>query len=140
MLGAIGSDRLRAHRSHAQCDHADRAAKCHAAEDVSFSGIVGCAMLLQVLFDDLSLLSRVVDRGRCHADTDDRDTQCQGDGETGNSGGCGRSRDQARIVLPFSLELFGGHAIAFRVVGLEVERHLESGGTGDSVDAKEEGT
>lgn len=63
--GGIGT-----HGSHAESNDANGAAEGHAAHDVPLPRIVSGAVLLQVSFDDRSLLPGVVDGRRGHANTD----------------------------------------------------------------------
>ena len=138
MLCSLGGDGVCAQRSHAQRHHTDRPADRHAAEDVTFPRDVRHVELVEVLLDDVALLAGVVDgRGR-EGDSDARDAHRQREGQTGDARRCGGAGDQARVVLPFPLQLLGREPVALLVVLLEVERHR--GGTDGGICPADLGT
>lgn len=124
MFGALLSYRIRTHRSDTKRHYADRSTNSGSTEHISLACDMTSVMSLQVSFDNLTLLPGIMDCGRGHGNAHGGDAEGQRQGEPRDRGAsCGAS-DKARVMLPFSLKLFGGEGSTFLVVRLEVERHL----------------
>lgn len=123
VFGSGGRDRIGTHATHTHGDKSDSSAHSHTAEDITFARNMRSVVLLQMLLDDCAFLAGVVDRRCCHGYANRGDTHRQGHGEAGDSSRCRGTGDKARIMLPFSLKLFGCQPVALLVVRLEVERH-----------------
>jgi hypothetical protein len=125
MLCSSCCNMLGAHGSNSECHHPNRPAQCHGTHHITLPRIMRRTQFLQVLFDNLSLLSGIVNCGRGHANPNHANAQGKRDRKTGYGSGSRRPRDETGVVLPFPLELFRVQLRAFLVVLFKIERHFD---------------
>ena len=82
VFGCACGDGVGPHGTHAEGDDANGAAESHARNHVSFAGLVGGAVPLEVSLNDFALLAGVVNGGGCETDANDRHAHSDGEGET----------------------------------------------------------
>lgn len=114
------------HRTNSQCHDPDGSANGHAPQHITFAGGMRHTVFLKMPFNDFTLLARVMNRRCSHCNSNSGYSEGEWDSYAGDGGRSGSTRNETCVMFPFPLQFFGRKAIAFRIVGLEIEGHIKA--------------